>query len=117
MNNLVASVQQRLRNAAAGSGRPFQEVLQYYCMERFLYRLSVSPYGSRFLLKGALVLALYGGSGARATRDIDLQGRLPNVPDEILRAVRAICDHEVVADGVLFDTDTAQVTTILHDGV
>ncbi len=117
MNNLVASVQQRLRNAASGSGRPFQEVLQYYCMERFLYRLSVSPHSSRFLLKGALMLALWQGPGVRATRDIDLQGRLPDDPEQILGAVRAICAQEVVSDGVVFDTDTAQVATILHDGV
>lgn len=40
VKNLVASVQARLQNHARGTKRPFQELLQYYAMERFLYRLS-----------------------------------------------------------------------------
>jgi len=45
VKNMGASVRQRLLNYAKASGRPFAEVLQYYAMERFLYRLSVSPHG------------------------------------------------------------------------
>jgi hypothetical protein len=35
----AASVRQRLLNKARESGRPFNEILQYYAMEGFLYRL------------------------------------------------------------------------------
>jgi len=45
-------------NSAKASGRPFQEVLQYFAMERFLYRLSLSPHAERFILKGALLFNL-----------------------------------------------------------
>lgn len=38
--DLGASVRQRLLNQAREQGRPFQELLPYYVMERFLYRLS-----------------------------------------------------------------------------
>ncbi len=38
--NVAASVRQRLLDKARGSGRPFNELLQYFAMERFLYRLS-----------------------------------------------------------------------------
>ena len=38
--NLPASVRQRLTNKAKETNRPFQEVLQYFAMERFPYRLS-----------------------------------------------------------------------------
>jgi hypothetical protein len=39
VKNLAASVQARLQNHARAMKRPFQELLQYYAMERFLYRL------------------------------------------------------------------------------
>ncbi len=34
--NLPASVRQRLTNKAKETNRPFQELLQYFAMERFL---------------------------------------------------------------------------------
>ena len=52
IRNAAASVRQRVLNYAQTNRRPFAEVLQYYAMERFLYRLSVSPDSERFLLKG-----------------------------------------------------------------
>jgi hypothetical protein len=54
--NLAASVQARLQNHARTTKRPFHELLQYYAMERFLYRLSTTPHRARFVLKGALML-------------------------------------------------------------
>jgi len=54
--NIPASVRQRLLNRARSDRRPFSELLQYYAMERFLYRLSQSVHAGRFILKGALML-------------------------------------------------------------
>jgi hypothetical protein len=54
--NIPASVRQRLLNRAKNDKRPFNEILQYYAMERFLYRLSQSEHADRFILKGALML-------------------------------------------------------------
>jgi hypothetical protein len=42
--NLEHSVRARLQNEARASGRPFQEVLQYFGLERFHYRLSRGEY-------------------------------------------------------------------------
>jgi hypothetical protein len=53
LKDIAASVRQRLQNAAKAAGRPFQEVLEYYAMERFLYRLGRSPHAGRFVLKMA----------------------------------------------------------------
>lgn len=50
--NIAASVRQRLANKAKESGRPFQEMLQYYAMERYLYRLAQSRHRDNFVLKG-----------------------------------------------------------------
>jgi hypothetical protein len=52
-------VHQRLLNQARESGRPFNEILQYYAMERFLYRLAKSRYARRFILKGALMFVVW----------------------------------------------------------
>lgn len=53
--NLAASIRQRLLNKARETGRPFNEILQYFAMERFLYRLATSPHAGKFILKGALM--------------------------------------------------------------
>lgn len=46
--NIAASVRQRLLNKARKDQRPFAELLQYFAMERFLYRLSQSPHADKF---------------------------------------------------------------------
>ena len=70
--NLPASVRQRLTNKAKETNRPFQELLQYFAMERFLYRLGRSKHADKFILKGALMFTTWGGPSARPTKDIDL---------------------------------------------
>ena len=57
--NLPASVHQRLLNKAKESSRPFNELLQYFAIERFIYRLSKSPYADQFILKGALMFSAW----------------------------------------------------------
>ena len=51
VKNMGASVRQRLLNYAKANNRPFAEVLQYYAMERFLYRLSVSPHARQISIE------------------------------------------------------------------
>jgi hypothetical protein len=67
--NVVASVLARLRNHSKSRGAPFQQVLQEYAIERFLYRVSKSKYAQTVVLKGALLLKTIGISGARHTRE------------------------------------------------
>lgn len=55
IKNIEASVRALLQNKAKETNRPFGEVLQYYGMERFLYRFSRSEYTDKFILKGALM--------------------------------------------------------------
>lgn len=59
VRNLPASVRQRLLDRARKDKRPFNELLQYYAMERFLYRLACSAHSRRFILKGALMLRVW----------------------------------------------------------
>lgn len=99
----AASVRQRLLNIARGNNRPFNEVLQYFAMERFLYRLGKSDHGRKFILKGALMLVVWEAPLARSTKDIDLLGRLNNTIEDVVDAIKAACSQEVIPDGLLFD--------------
>ena len=47
-------------------------MLTRYALERFLFRLSVSPYKDRLVLKGALFYAAWLDDPFRTTRDLDL---------------------------------------------
>lgn len=113
--NIAASVRQRLQNKSREERRPFQELLQYYAMERFLYRLSQSPHNRCFTLKGALMLWALQGPNSRPTRDIDMLGQTSNEPEAILVQVRNVIATKVVADGLRFDSDTLKVDSITED--
>jgi predicted nucleotidyltransferase component of viral defense system len=103
--NLAASVHQRLLNHARATGRPFNEVLQRFALERFLYRLGHSPYARRFVLKGALMLTAWQVPYPRPTRDIDLLGRMDNNLAQVVSAIEAICQESVTDDGLRFETE------------
>ncbi|HNS51804.1 MAG TPA: nucleotidyl transferase AbiEii/AbiGii toxin family protein [Anaerolineae bacterium] len=101
--NLPASVHQRLLNNARATERPFNEVLQRFALERFLYRVGHSPFSRRFVLKGAMMLTAWRVPSARPTRDIDLLGHMENSVDQVVSAVEAICQEDVPGDGLRFD--------------
>lgn len=113
--NLPASVRQRLANKAQETGRPFQEVLQYFAMERFLYRLSRSPHADKFVLKGALLFTAWGGPSSRPTKDIDFLARMDNTVGAVVAVMREVCGQEVEADGLVFDTDSVAGEAIKED--
>ncbi|WP_150911973.1 nucleotidyl transferase AbiEii/AbiGii toxin family protein [Marinobacter halotolerans] len=113
--NTAASVRQKLLNKAREEKRPFQELLQYYAMERFLYRLSQSPHSGNFTLKGALMLWALQGPTSRPTRDIDMLGQTSNEPEAILAQVRGVIATEVTDDGLRFDPDTLNAEAITED--
>jgi predicted nucleotidyltransferase component of viral defense system len=112
---VAASVRQRLTNLARETGRPFAEVLQYFVMERFLYRLSRSPHADKFVLKGALMLTVWKAPQTRPTMDIDLLGRTSNSPDSIVAIVQDVCRQEVEPDGLRFDADQVVARQITED--
>jgi len=113
--NISASVRQHLLNRAKRDRRPFNELLQYYAMERFLYRLSQSAHANRFVLKGALMLRVWRSTELRPTMDIDMLGRTSNEEADIVGQTRDILKTDVVADGLAFDTDSIQAERIVED--
>ena len=113
--DIGASVRHRLLNQARAQSRPFQELLQYFAMERFLYRLAKSPYADRFFLKGALLLTAWRAPLSRPTMDIDLAGRTNNQLDHIKEVVVAVCEFAVEPDGIQFNRSSIEVSRIKED--
>lgn len=117
IRNIAASVHSRLLNKARASGRPFNELLQHFAIERFIYRLPKSHYADKFILKGALMFAAWRGHGSRPTMDIDLLGKIANDLEVIISAMREACETEVEADGISFDAVSVQATRIAEDAL
>jgi hypothetical protein len=113
--NIAASVHQRLLNKARKSSRPFNEILQYFAIERFIYRLCKSPYADRFVLKGALMFSAWTGLMSRPTMDIDLLGNIDNSIDLIVAIFKEVCETEVEKDGIVFQKDTVTASRITED--
>ncbi len=113
--NIAASIHQRLLNIARDTDRPFNEVLQYFAMERFLYRLSVSEHANNFVLKGALLFRIWDIPDTRATRDIDFLAFVDNTPERLSQIIRDVCAIEHLEDGLSFDADSIAATTIKED--
>jgi predicted nucleotidyltransferase component of viral defense system len=110
-----ASVRQRLLNQSRAHQRPFQELLQYFAMERFLYRLAQSPFSDRFILKGALLLTAWRAPLSRPTMDIDLAGRTSNGLDHIADLVGAVCEVVTEPDGIEFNRASIEASRIKED--
>lgn len=108
--NLEESIYSRLKNVAKQRKRPVQEVLKYYAMERFLYRLSVSPHQSSFYLKGGLMLMVWDPLSHRATVDIDLLAKTSNSIANLQKIINEICAIEVVPDGLVFASEILKLT-------
>jgi hypothetical protein len=112
LTNIPASIRQRLLNEARHSHRPFNELVQYYAIERFLFRLSQSKYAARFILKGALLFTAWKLSRHRSTMDIDLLGKIRNEAAYIEKVISEICGIDVPEDGVVFDSGSIFTETI-----
>ncbi|MFN3652333.1 MAG: nucleotidyl transferase AbiEii/AbiGii toxin family protein [Armatimonadota bacterium] len=102
--DVSASVRARLLNAARERGEENQYVLMRYAAERLLYRLSLTPYRERFILKGAKLFEIWTGESHRPTRDVDFLGFGSPVVAELVTVFQEICRQEVPEDdGISFD--------------
>lgn len=109
----AASIKARLKNHAKKSGHTLQNELTMYGLERTIYRISISPYATKFTLKGGIFLyALFDGDFARATTDIDLLAKdTSNAPEAIKEIFVEIL--QITADDALrYDMKTLEVINI-----
>ena len=115
MKSVVASVLARLRNNSKSSGAPFQQVLQQYAIERFLYRISKSKHVHSVILKGALLLKTIGIPSARPTMDIDMLRKGKADQASLVALVKDCATLEVEADGLSFLADSVVAEEITKD--
>ncbi len=115
IKNREASVRALLQNKAKETNRPFAEVLQYYGMERFLYRFSRSEYADKFTLKGALMFMVWQVPQRRATLDVDFSTHYDNRIATIEKVIRDVCKVSVTPDGVVFDSQSIKGQKIKED--
>lgn len=109
---LAASIHQRLLNLSKARSLDFNLLLARFAIERFLYRLSQSPYADVFVLKGAMLLQVWLADTSRPTRDLDLLG-FGDVSAERLRAIfAAVSAQPAAADGCQFHADSVTVAAI-----
>lgn len=112
--DLAASVRARLLNVAKAEQSDFNGVLVRYALERLLYRMSRSAHADNFLLKGALLFALWYDMPHRPTRDVDLLGFGPSDLESLRQTFREIVSTDF-PDGIVFDPDTITVQEIRKD--
>ena len=113
--NIGASVRARLLDRARTAKTDFQILLTRYALERLLYRLSVSDLHERFVLKGAMLFAIWRDDPFRPTRDLDLLGSGDTDPATIAASIRSICSIAVPDDGVVFDVAGIEASPIRDD--
>ncbi len=101
-------VYRTLQRQAKKEGRGTQELFEFYLLERFLYRLSVSEYRERFVLKGGLLLTAVGTR--RPTRDADVLARNIKGDEEGLLSIVAEVAAIRVDDGLSFEVASAKTT-------
>jgi hypothetical protein len=110
------SVFQRLLNRAKSHGEDFNLLLVRYGVERFLYRLGISRYADRFLLKGASLFLVWTGRSYRVSKDVDLLGSGPEDVDRVTGVFKELCQvASVDVDGIEFMPDTVRAEAI-RDG-
>ena len=107
----AASIHARLLNGAKLRGEDFNHVFMRYAIERFLYRLSITPARKTYCLKGALLFSVWFDTPHRPTHDADfLVLGLENVEQirETMRNIYAI----QVNDGMVFHPSSITIQDI-----
>ena len=113
--DVAASVRQRLLNLARERGEDFGLMLTRYALERVMYRVSVSEHREQFILKGAMLFALWTDDLHRPTRDLDLLGHGTIDTQRLEQVFREVIGVEVENDGLEFLAETVRGERIRED--
>jgi len=76
-----------VRNLSKGDSTKAQRIIRNYVMERFLERLSISPYRSSLILKGGVLVSAMVGLDNRSTIDIDTSIKNLPLSEESVRKI------------------------------
>lgn len=96
------SIQARLLNYSRRHQVNHNHTLTRFANERMMYRISVSPYADRFVLKGAMLFVLWLDNLHRPTQDLDLLGFGDLSVTELRKIFSDICEMDAEDDGIEF---------------
>jgi hypothetical protein len=111
-DEVFRQIQKKARAVSATEGRPVPtaEYLTRHALESFLDRLTRTEHKDNFVLKGGILLAVYGVR--RPTKDVDAEAiRTTVTPEVITQVIRDVAEVRV-CDGLVFDLDTMRVQEI-----
>jgi predicted nucleotidyltransferase component of viral defense system len=95
-----------VRNKSGGNSAKAQAIIRAYAMERFLERLSLSPYRDKLIMKGGVLVSSIAGLTSRTTLDIDATVKgLPLSQENIKRVVNDIASVPL-DDGMVFSINS-----------
>ena len=110
------SIRAALLNLSQKEGLVFQHIITRYFHERLLYRLSLSDYRSRFMLKGGNLLYAIEGLHVRPTTDIDILAKhVANDKEKLKNIFKEICSFRYDDDCVHFDGTDITVMDIADE--
>ena len=115
--NFAASAYAKLKNIADRKKWNFMHLLIRYGIERFFYRLSVSPYADQFVLKGGNLFVIWQkGDNSRPTIDSDMLC-FGNTDPEHLRKVftEAALSDASPEDGMRYDEKSIEISSIREE--
>ena len=116
IKDISASVRSRLLNIAKNDRRSFDSVLLLYMQERLLYRISISEFNNKFVLKGGLLMFMLTEYKGRPTKDIDLLAdQISNDKNKIRNVFSNICNIKYEDDGLVFSEEDIEVEDIKED--
>lgn len=99
--NLVASLQDRLKNEGRQTGVHYATLLEQFALSRFLARLARSDHADRFVLKGAQLFRFLKQEGHRPTRDADFLSFGYHDPEALKEIFTEICQVAPEKDDAL----------------
>jgi len=107
IKNAGHSAYSKLLDISKARKEDFSYILNRYATERFLFRLSISEYSQKFLLKGASLFLVWKKNNFRVTRDTDLLGIGEYNIEKLVDIFKEICLIKTVQDdGVKFLSET-----------
>lgn len=102
-----------VRNRSRGDSTKVQLLIRSYIMERFLERISLSPYREKFILKGGMLISSMVGVDYRSTMDMDTTVRnMPLSADHMEKIIKDII-RIPIEDGVTFGIK--KITEIMEE--
>ena len=111
--NSGKSIRERLPNLSRAEQYNPQMMISRYMRERLLYRLSISNYRERFILKGGALLYALDRFEARPMLDIDFTAtHINNDKENIKSIIKEICSVDCVSDGASYEADTVEAEDI-----